>query len=98
MNGGVSPNGSVTAPVARFGTEKHSIGKNPMDRIEIDGGIISSGPDKGQRIYFVSINENGAEMVLWDGPSYGRALLEGQLCSVGFQLPLVNETGIQADG
>ncbi|MEX0349855.1 MAG: hypothetical protein AB3N15_10575 [Paracoccaceae bacterium] len=64
-----------------------------MDRIEVDGGTISKGPDKGQRVYFVSLREDGAELVLWGGSSYGRALLEGQLCSVGFQLPLVDYVG-----
>lgn len=69
-----------------------------MDRIEIDGGVISSGPDEGQSIYLVSLNEGDTDLVLWDGPSYGRALLEGQLCSAGFGLPLIDATGMQADG
>lgn len=69
-----------------------------MDRIQIDCGIDASEPNEGEQIYLVSLNQDGAELTLWDGPSYGRALLEGQLCSAGFGLPLVNAAGGEPNG
>ncbi|MDO8884788.1 hypothetical protein [Pseudotabrizicola sp.] len=58
------------------------------DRIEIDGGTIAKGPDAGQRVFFVSAIEGGAEFVLLDTHSHGRAIVEAVLIGVEWGLPV----------
>ncbi|MFN7222734.1 MAG: hypothetical protein ACK4MS_01785 [Paracoccaceae bacterium] len=62
------------------------------DRIEIDGGTIAKGPDAGQRVYFVSAVGSGAECVLWETHSHGRAIVKSALISVEWGLPVYDLT------
>jgi len=43
-------------------------------RAELNGGIISRGPDAGKQWYFVDyIDEEGGRLGVWDGHSYDAA-------------------------
>jgi len=64
-----------------------------MDRLEIDGGTISKGRDKGKPIYLLTVFEAGAVTVQAYYPSYGAALLDGQLAAMDWELPLVDCLG-----
>ncbi|QFR34706.1 hypothetical protein [Ancylobacter sp. TS-1] len=43
-------------------------------RAELNGGVISRGPDTGKQWYFIDyVDEEGGRLGVWDGPSYDMA-------------------------
>lgn len=65
-----------------------------MDRIEVKGGMIAKRPNERQRIYYVTLHQDGAELPLWEGHSYAQARKEGLRQKEEFQLPMIDTTGL----
>ncbi|WP_461478887.1 hypothetical protein [Pararhodobacter aggregans] len=62
------------------------------DRIELDGGIISAGPEAGRPLYFVSARLDGADWVLWHTPIHARAVIEARRYGADWGLPVHDRT------